>query len=632
MPVYAFHLLIALLLLLQSPALPASSIVDVEVPIRFEARYLDNLLTDTVFAKQSSLSIWGDDSGCNDVTLSNPELEIESGQILIISDVKALSGFAIGERCLGFIDWQGKVRARQRVDILDPRGQIAFSTVETTLLDSEGNPSTVSNRIWSLTSEHIYPHLDRLRIDISAAIDEVAALLPLFLQDGSRDSASQVLDSFHLDHLEIDDNAVTAVASFSLAADTAEAVDGKTIAPPERAPWTEPGKRHASGALSDAELTEFVEVWDRLDAFLGFTIKVAARQGLSTGQKDILFDSLIELRYALVDALTDPGTTDNDTLREAFITAWNQFAPVFRSLSLDMHGAEALRFFGFIAAGDAIRALDQIGSLAGWSVSVDGLRRLARMLIQDPYLDPLEIDPIVDPELRQMFDLGPALELPPTRRSDDTDPESLLNWFDWIIRDANAAERMDLDATVAGPGNIDRYLSQVHGLLISVAQGTLMIKPLDAQYRALFRALVLATAWQETCWRQYRKGGDGIEPMRSPAGAVGLMQVMPRVWRGFYDADSLAGDIEYNAAAGSEILHRYLVRYALRKGEHNRRGGVDNLARATYAAYNGGPRHLTRYRKKSTSGSLRAIDLAFWDKFITVRDGDELAVRGCYHY
>lgn len=632
MPPLAFRSLIALLLVHLPSGSWASDTVEVEVPIRFEARYLGNLLQDTVFAKQSSLSVWGDDSGCNDVTLSNPELQIDSGQILILSDVKALSGFAVGESCLGFIDWQGKIQARQRVDILDPRGQIAFSTVETTLLDREGNPSTVSNRIWKLTEDHVYPHLDRLRVDISAAINEVGILLPLFLQNGSLEPASRVLDSFHLDHLEVDASAVTAVASFSLLIDETKSTDDKDASPVEAAPWTEPGKESAGRALSDDELVEFVEVWERLDAFLGFAIKAAAQQGLTRGQKDILFDSLIELRYALVDALTDPAATDNEQLREAFVGAWSRLAPVFRNLSLDMHGAAALRFFGFIAAGDAIRALNRVGSLSGWSVSVDGLRRLARILIQDPYRDPLQIDPSVDPELRQMFDLGPALELPPAGGAEDSSPDALLNWLNWIIQDASAADRLDLDATVAGPDNIDRYLASVRSLLVNVVYGTLMIKPLDSQYRDLFRGLVLATAWQETCWRQYRQRNGSIEPMRSSAGAVGLMQIMPRVWRGFYDSDSLANDIEYNAAAGSEILHRYLVRYALRKGEHNRRGGVDNLAKSTYAAYNGGPKHLTRYRKKSTSKSLRAIDQAFWEKFTMVRKGDELAVRDCYYY
>ena len=49
--------------------------------------------------------------------------------------------------------------------------------------------------------------------------------------------------------------------------------------------------------------------------------------------------------------------------------------------------------------------------------------------------------------------------------------------------------------------------------------------------------------------------------------------------------------------AGSEILIHYLRDYAIAKGEHTATGEIDNLARATYAVYNGGPGHLRRYRK-----------------------------------
>jgi hypothetical protein len=612
--------LLALLLLLQAPGLPASDAVVVDVPIRFEARYLDNLLADTVFVRRAALSIWGDDSGCNDLTLSNPVLQIENGKVQVVSDAHALTGLAVGDRCLRLVDWAGKIRALQRVDIIDPAGIIAFSTEDTTLLDSKGNPATVSNRIWQLADDAVYPHLDRLRIDLTAAVDEVRTLLPLFLPDGSQQQVDTLLKSFHLDHLSVESSAVTAVVSFSLLpGEIAESGFGQADGT-------------ATRTLDDNELARFVEQWERLDAFLGFVIKAAAREGLSPSQKDTLFDTLIEMRYSLVEALTDPDAADDDDIRQSFVQAWSHLAPVFRNLSREMHGAESLHFLGFIAAGDAIQALDRVGSLSGWSVSVDGLRRLARMLIQDPRVDPLRLEPGVDAELRTIFDLGPALELPPAQRPADGPSDELLNWLGWVTREAVAEDMLDLDATVAGPDNIDRYLEDVRELLLGVAYGTLMIKPLDREYHKLFRGLVLATAWQETCWRQYQRSGDGIEPMRSSAGALGMMQVMPRVWRGFYDTDSLAGDIEYNAAAGSEILHRYLVRYALRKGEHKRSGGMNNLAKSTYAAYNGGPRHLARYRKESTPKSLRAIDRAFWEKFSLVKAGEELAVRGCYHY
>ncbi len=620
---FRFHLAPMLILsfLLATPPVGADT---VDIPVRFNTPYLTHLLRELVFEGQNGLSVWGDEAGCNDLTLSNPEVVVEDGHFHVISDADALTGIRVASRCIPLLNWRGKIKARQRVDIMDPAGVIAFSTVETTLLDTTGEVATISNSIWKLADEHVYPYLDRLRINFRSAVAEVRGLLPLFLGNQAQSEAHEVLNGFRLERLSATNKGLVAVASLDIDLSDIERVDIDANA--------------AESALDEAEMARFIEIWDRLDAFLGFVIKIAAREGLDPSQKEVLFDTLIETRYALVAALSESGDLDNAGVRAAFINAWHQVAPIFRALSLKMRGSEALRFLGFVAAGDAIDAMDRLGPLTGWDVTVDGLRRLARMLIQEHGIDPLEVNPAVDPELRSLFDFAPMLELPPAQGSPDanlTEPPDLLGWVAasaFAEEETSTYETLDLDATVAGPDNLGRYLESVHRLLHSVSWGTLMVNPLGSEYHGLFRNMVMATAWQETCWRQYRQGSDGIEPMESVAGALGIMQVMPRVWRGFYDGDSLARDIEYNAAAGSEILHRYFVRYALRKGEHQREGGVDNLAKATYAAYNGGPRHLSRYRKAGTSKSLRDIDNAFWEKFNVVRDGNELGVRDCYPY
>ena len=141
---------------------------------------------------------------------------------------------------------------------------------------------------------------------------------------------------------------------------------------------------------------------------------------------------------------------------------------------------------------------------------------------------------------------------------------------------------------------------------------------------------MLATAWQESCWRQYVLRRGRIVTLRSSAGALGLMQVNPRVWRGFYAVDGLTRSIRYNAHAGSEILLHYLRDYAIARAE-DASGVRDALARATYAAYNGGPSHLLRYRQpKRWPRALVAIDDAFAAKYRAVSAGGALGVRECF--
>ena len=120
-----------------------------------------------------------------------------------------------------------------------------------------------------------------------------------------------------------------------------------------------------------------------------------------------------------------------------------------------------------------------------------------------------------------------------------------------------------------------------------------------------------------------------VVPLRSDSGDVGLMQVNERVWRGFYDLQKLRWDIRYNADAGAEVLLQYLVNYALKKAEHKHAGGADNLARASYSAYNSGPGSINRYRNPRAGGRAKKIDQAFWTKYQLVKQGKELQVAEC---
>lgn len=72
-----------------------------------------------------------------------------------------------------------------------------------------------------------------------------------------------------------------------------------------------------------------------------------------------------------------------------------------------------------------------------------------------------------------------------------------------------------------------------------------------------------------------------------------------------------------------------MTRYALKKGEHKKHGGLDNLARSAYSMYNGGPRQFSRYRNSRAGAWPQKVDKAFHAKYIQVKRGDELAVAAC---
>ncbi|MBA2483816.1 MAG: lytic transglycosylase domain-containing protein, partial [Nitrosomonas sp.] len=295
--------------------------------------------------------------------------------------------------------------------------------------------------------------------------------------------------------------------------------------------------------------------------------------------------------------------------------------PVVRKISEESPQYASLAILALVTATDALHALDKLGPTFGLDISIDGLRRLARMLNNNVDVDPLRYDEAIDPELQRLFRFQSYPE-------NDIRHQPVLNF--WPIRSAIAADNRRLDNWVPGPQELDYYLPSVRKLLLNSAKKTLVKSTLTPQQQKVFSNLILATAWQESCWRQYTIKENKIVPIRSSTGDTGIMQINEMVWRGFFDLQKLRWNITYNVNAGSNILFDYMTRYAIVKAEHKRHGGIDNLARATYSAYNGGPGKVYRYRDRQVPKEHQEIDAAFHDKYIKVKQKEEMAVAQCW--
>ncbi len=344
-----------------------------------------------------------------------------------------------------------------------------------------------------------------------------------------------------------------------------------------------------------------------------------------------LFGVLIDARLDLLEALrpTEPGQPD--PVRQLFVKSWERLAPVLHRMVNTLPGQSGLQYLSFVAAADALKALDELGPDSPLDLSADGLRRMARIVGPQDEGDPLVYSTDVDPQLRQLFGFGPAIDPP-----DDYPEDTPLAWLTrFFVATANAADGPDsalgkrLHQWVPGPADLDQYLPVMRELLQQIGARTLESRKLDPPFAEVYKRAVYATAWQESCWRQWVKDGGRVKPIESAVGSVGLMQINKAVWRGVYDLKGLVSDVAYNARAGAEILIHYLADYAVKKGEHSATGNVDNLARSTYAIYNGGPGHLRRYRDPKERKDLKKIDDLFWTKYQAVKAGRELEVAQC---
>lgn len=542
---------------------------------------------------------------CNRADLSDLVLTPGADRLGVSMAVTATTGVPVLDRCLGPGAWRGRLQLTLAPAIAPSGLAIRFTPEAAELLRPDGSPGLLTAPTRLLAENLILPRLGRVRVDLAEPLATLDALLA-----AARPAAPPGL---------AERTRLTAVRPHERGVAATLRID----VPPAPA-------RRAEPALAPEALARWARREDELDGFLTTVIAALAAPAGRELQLELLA-VLLDARHAIARALAEdePG---EDPVRRLFIESWERLRPHLAALERrDLAGAEAdLRLAAFIAGGDALRALDALGPEYGLEITRDGLRRLARLLLADTApaaFTPLPLAP--DPELRRLFGLRqPAPQPPPA--PDARRPE----WLDWLLPPVRAHSPSPAEALrgrVPRLAELDEYLELVAALL---EQQTRTYLAADARVpprlAPRFDPLVRATAWKESCWRQFTGSPDNPQVLTSAVGALGMMQINGRVWRGLYDLERLAAEVDYNLLAGIEILEHYLVDYAIRRGEHEHPGGDDNLIRATYAAYNGGPSQLSRYRREDTPARLQAIDDAFWRHYRTLQAERWPEVASCY--
>ena len=592
----------AILLLLSALCitLPVSA-ETVRVPIKLDFPILRQLMLNQLFnSPAGSAEILHDPAGCNKIILSDPQLQEQQQKLEVTTHIKAAIATDIFGVCTSLFDWEGDARFLAEPVILPGARSVRLNILSTQLYTPQGQLIS-SGQIWDLAHEQLQSLLRRYEIDLSPSIDELHKLLPHILDRRSVEQIRAITDSLGL-------TAIT-VAPDGIEVDVSLQIDRLPPSPQPEAVY------------SEQELAQLEVKWQMMDAMITFAVKHYAAATHLQELREALVEILLDARYQLRDALAMPVSRADDPVRRWFIDSWQRLGPVLRQISLETPGQEPMLLVSLLTATHVLEALDKLGPAIGLDISVDGLRRMGRLLIDRPGVDPLQYDQAVDPELRRLFQLPAAPE--------PIEPSG-FNFNLWPVGNAWAATAVDrLKLWVPEKTELSEYLPLIRELLIDSARNISKQESLPASNAKLYRHLVLTTAWQESCWRQFVIEKGKVVPLRSSTGDVGLMQVNERVWRGFYDIQKLRWDIRYNAEAGSEILRQYLVNYALKKGEHKHAGGQDNLARASYSAYNSGPGQISRYRNPKAASRPKKIDAAFWKKYQSVKQGKELEVAEC---
>jgi hypothetical protein len=498
--------------------------------------------------------------------------------------------------------------------------QLHLRILKSNLYDEEWHKGLLTGLLWEVTERVFLPQLTGLTIDLTPPRDDVLFLVQTAVPPSAAVQVEAILHSALVKAVEVRDTAVVVPLALTV---------------PDTFVQTRPLPAQPEAPLSATELAAVQQALERWDAFLVFVIKGVGADLADPHIRGELFDLLLTSRYALLPVLAGEVTRgEGDPVRRLFIEAWRRLRDIIqeaeqRGLLQD----KILRYAGFISAGDALLVLDQATPGLGIEISADGLRRLARMLRPDAIEDPLLYSLDVDPTLRTLFGLSPEIppelppEVPPTPA-----PHSHLGWLAVAYAATGeqgelAALKERLDRWVPEESEFAEYRPVMAQLLRLTTDQTLRDTALAARYIPPYRTMMPATALQESCWRQFEQDGEKIIPHTSSLGSIGLMQINRRVWRGFYDVERLKWNTAYNAGAGAEILLRYLQQYGV--AEEKQTGNLDNVARATYAVYNAGPKAVTRYRAQDSSAREKKVDTRFWELYRGFAAAGEVDLSRC---
>jgi len=580
---------------------------EVVIPLSIPFDFLNTGMAkkQSALAEEMTIMRYHDKEECRHLSLDHPQFGRQGRFVRFVSHGAGSAGVEMFGSCVNPVNWRGYIEILATPSVTAD-WKLHLSLDHSSLYDEAWQKGLLTGPIWDAAQDLVLPSLTDVTVDLTPPRDEVLALLRTFVPPEQIMQADAIFRSATAKAIQVDDDGINVDLSLMLP----DYFQRQGLAP-----------RGPTSPLSPDEIKTVQQALERWDAFLVFVIKDIGGNNVDPSLREQLFDLLLASRYEVLPILAGENSTiTGDPVRALFVETWNRLHDIIRTA--EQKGItlnNALRYAAFIRAGNVLLTIDRAAPGFGLEISADGLRRLARILQPEFKADPLIYNLEADPELRKLFGLPDHLPDEEPLKPTPDDDESVRSLLD-MISIANAEDppqsgalvnlKERLNRWVPEPSEFNEYRSLMNQLLLLISDRELENSTLTDQHKPVFRNLVRATALKESCWRQFVRTGKKITYLRSSAGSIGLMQVNPFVWRGFYNLNQLKWNPHYNGGAGAEILLHYWLRYA---ANDEKAGYVDNIARSTYSIYNAGLGASDRYRQKSSSRREKKIDSRFWE-------------------
>ena len=265
---------------------------------------------------------------------------------------------------------------------LDRNWQLRFRDVDFQLYNTARQPASVATRLWTVIRDWSSAELETFAFDLGPPVEDVRTLLrSLSSPSGSLSAALQTLRPREL---AVEPDAVRLRVALDL-------------------PPAPPVPAAPERALTRAEIQQWEAMLDYWDGFLGFMVKDLAG-GSDVETRTELLDLLLTARQEVTAVLGRGPEVGVDPVRPLFLRFWERLRTIVRRAG-GQGGDEtrALRYVVFLAAGDALTAIEAAAPAAGLDFSADGLRRLARTVAPGYAGDPLEFTDAPDARLQELF-------------------------------------------------------------------------------------------------------------------------------------------------------------------------------------------------------------------------------------
>ena len=331
------------------------------IPVEIDYTLIKKVVTSQLYkGENKTAELWNDKHGCSFLKLSNLKISGKNGQIQLLNDVESQFGTKLGGQCITLMKWGGLLESWQQPTLSADHRVLSLPVTKAIAYDHQGHQLAI-DKLDDLIKSVAEPKLANLKIDLNESRADIAKTLSDYVPPENSAEINHVLDTLNFSSAKANDEGIAIQIAFDA---------------PEKLSHPKP-----SAPFSDAEQKQWQATWQKWDAFLSNAIQQASDDTNSEELRGKLTQTLKEAQVAFQDGLKAQDANAADPVRVFFTDTWERLAPQLRSLAKNLPEIKALNYLTFIAATDVMYEFEKIGSPFGLTISSDGLRRLARILI-----------------------------------------------------------------------------------------------------------------------------------------------------------------------------------------------------------------------------------------------------------